>query len=78
MSATRTEPPEPAAIRHEIGSTVVETVRRTDGRWLYRCPEIVPANARYWRGHFESEQVAIADFVEKPAFRASRRAGFDC
>ncbi len=65
MSAPCTEPPEPAAIRYEIGGTVVETVRRTDGWWLYRCPEILPINARYWRGHFESEQAAIADFIEK-------------
>ncbi len=62
MSAPCTEP---AAIRHEIGGTIVETVRRTDGWWLYRCPEILPVNARYWRGHFESERAAIADFVEK-------------
>ena len=65
MSAPCTEPAEPAAIRHEIGGTIVETVRRTDGWWLYRCPEILPINARYWRGHFESEQAAIADFIEK-------------
>ena len=58
MSAPCTEPAEPAAIRHEIGGTVVETVRRTDGWWLYRCPEIVSVNARYWRGHFESQQAA--------------------
>ena len=51
MSAPCTEPPEPAAIRHEIGGTVVETVRRTDGWWLYRCPEILPVNARYWGHH---------------------------
>jgi len=64
MSAPCTEPPEPAAVRYEIGGTVVETVRRTDGWWLYRCPEILPINARYWRGHFESEQAAIADFID--------------
>ena len=29
------------------------------------APEILPINARYWRGHFESEQAAIADFIEK-------------
>ena len=65
MSVLLTEPPEPAAIRHEIAGTVVETVRRTDGWWLYRCPEILPVNARHWRGHFETEKAALADFIEK-------------
>jgi hypothetical protein len=65
MGAPCTEPAEAAAIRHEIGSTVVETVRRTDGWFLYHCPEILPVNARCWRGHFESERAAIADFIEK-------------
>jgi hypothetical protein len=45
MSVPCTEPAEAAAIRHEIGSTVVETVCRTDGWFLYRCPEILPVNA---------------------------------
>ena len=53
MSVFLTESPEPAANRHEIASTLVETVRRTDGGWLYRCAEIMPVNARHWRGLFE-------------------------
>jgi hypothetical protein len=28
-------------------------------------PRDCPVNARYWRGHFESQQAAIADFIEK-------------
>jgi hypothetical protein len=62
---TPSTPPEPAANRHEISGTVIETVRRTDGWWLYRCPEIFPVNARHWRGYFEHERAALADFVEK-------------
>ncbi len=62
---TASATPEPAANRHDISGTVIETVRRTDGWWLYRCPAIFPVNARHWRGYFEHERAALADFVER-------------
>ena len=65
MSPFLTEPPEPKASRYEIDGTVVETVRGVDGRWLYRCPEIYPVNARHWRGNFGVEAGALADYRDK-------------
>lgn len=65
MSVLLTEPPEPRATRHEIGSTVIETVTAMDGHWLYRCPELYPVNARHWRGPFATEAAALDDYREK-------------
>ena len=65
MSTFLTELPAPMANRQEIGGTVIETVRGVDGRWLYRCPEIYPVNARHWRGSFEFEAQALTDYRDK-------------
>ncbi len=65
MSVLLTEPPAPAGSRHVIDKTVLEAVRRTDGWWLYRCPEIFPVNARHWRGPFGTETAALDDYREK-------------
>ena len=65
MSVLLTEPPVPAATRHVIEASVIETVRRADGSWLYRCPEIFPVNARHWRGPFDTETAALGDYREK-------------
>ncbi len=65
MAVLPTEPPAPEAIRHDIAGMIVETIERQDGRWLYRCPEIHPVNARHWRGPFDSEQVALVDLQSK-------------
>jgi len=59
-------------------------VQRQDGRWLYRCPELHPVNARHWRGPFDSEQAALIDLQSKrrvPCLRAKqveakRRQGY--
>ena len=65
MSVLLTEPPVPAATRHVIERTIIETVPRADGSWLYRCPEIFPVNARHWRGPFDAETAALGDYREK-------------
>ena len=74
MSVLLTEPPAPAANRHAIGKTILETVRRTDGWWLYRCPEIFPVNARHWRGPFGTETAALDDYREKTRLPQITRA----
>lgn len=75
MSAPCTEP---AAIRHEIGGTIVETIRRTDGWWLYRCPEIVRSTLDTGVDISKASRPQSRISSRKPAFRASRPAGFNC
>lgn len=74
MSVLLTEPPAPAANRHVVGCSILETVRRTDGSWLYRCPEIFPVNARHWRGPFGTETAALDDYREKTRLPQITRA----
>ena len=74
MSVLLTEPPVPAATRHVIEASVIETVRRADGSWLYRCPEIFPVNARRWRGPFDTETAALGDYREKTRLPRITRA----
>ena len=65
MRVLLTEPPASAANCHVVGCSVIETVRRADRSWLYRCPEIFPVNARHWRGPFDTETAALDDYREK-------------
>ena len=74
MSVLSTEPPAPATTRHVIGCSVIETVRRTDGYWLYRCSEIFPVNARHWHGPFGTETAALANYREKTRLPRITRA----
>ena len=74
MNVLLTEPPQLAAIRHVLDGAVVETVRRMDGSWLYRCPEIFPVNARHWRGPFDTETTALGDYREKTRLPRITRA----
>lgn len=65
MSTPLTERVAPEAVRHDIGGAVVEAVTAADGRWLYRCPEMYPVNARHWRGPFATEAAALDDYRDK-------------
>lgn len=65
MSVLLTGATAPGATRHDIAGMVVETIAQPDGRWLYRCPEIHPVQARHWRGPFDNERAALVDLQLK-------------
>lgn len=65
MAVLPIEPSAPEAVRHDIAGMVIEMIQQQDGRWLYRCPEIHPVNARHWRGPYETERLALVDLQSK-------------
>ena len=65
MSLLPIEPSAPQAARHDIAGMIVETIQQQDGRWLYRCPELHPVNARHWRGPYDTERLALVDLQSK-------------
>lgn len=35
------------------------------GRWYFRCPEILPINARHWHGPYADRQAALDDLGQR-------------
>ncbi|MBB2157919.1 hypothetical protein HLH33_16695 [Gluconacetobacter diazotrophicus] len=52
---------------HAVAGHKVESCVDRNGNILIRTPDILPVNARYWHGPYETVEAALADFARRIA-----------
>ena len=60
--------------RMHLGSLTVEVLQAPDGQCHVRCPDILPVNARHWRGPYRDRQAALGDLAARTALPRLTRA----
>lgn len=65
--AMTTHPDMAVPERVVVNGVAAEVMPFRCGRWYFRCPQILPVNARHWHGPHADRQAAIDDLEQRTA-----------
>ncbi len=56
-----------------VNGVAAEVMPFRCGRWHFRCPQVLPVNARHWHGPYADRQAALDDLGQRTALPALTR-----